>query len=784
MKLRIFTLAIQVLALFVLGTQLGFANPPAVTTVTNHITPINITTLEQFDSAQANKTFNQTQADINAQRIDIKNLQIDNVLLNKFLLQAKRCIENDNAKLERINQRLQEIGADHSRTTALVQEQSYLTNKKNELLNQQSECQLFLTRSEEVTELLTEKIRDLVKTRLLYAGPNLLDNIANFPQHTVNFFQIFNWQAFAKDLGIGYFAQNPLMLIIAGMLLAAAVVISLQLRKQLQASIGNEKATSFYKQVKQTSLCLLKRHIAPLVILIASAGFLGLVNLSQYTWFDLTSIIFASIAYIVFIHIIRFFFYAPPPAVSFTQLPPSIGKSLTRRFRLLAIFILTAYILHILFQSQHIENTFAPLFKTAFITLICLNLMAIIWVLKKLPRVIYHHNLWRLIISSTLNILLVAIIIAEWFGYHVLAFYLLKSIIATILLVFVAKQISRIAKAGFENLQDPENAWLLGFRNKLGLRKNENPVELFGLRAITYFLIWLFLFLALVEVWGIAQTNFQRLVNGLLYGFRITNFNLIPLRIISGLLCFIVLSLSVRWLKIYIMRKPWQVGQEGGRDSLALIAGYIGFALAFIFGSLIAGVNFSGLLIIAGALSVGIGFGLQGIINNFVSGLVLLIERPIKVGDRIIVGDAEGYVKKISLRSTHITTIQRSDIVLPNSDLITKPVTNYMLYDMDYQVVTKVGIAYGSDTELARSTLLAVAQQHPQVIVDKDTTPQVYFMGFGESSLDFQLYCIIKDINQKTIVLSDLNFAIEKEFRRLNIEIAFPQREITIKNKD
>jgi hypothetical protein len=209
MKLRIFALATQFLALLILGTQLGFANPPAVTTVTNHITPINITTLEQFDSAQANKTFNQTQADINAQRIDIKNLQIDNVLLNKFLLQAKRCIENDNAKLERINQRLQEIGADHSRTTALVQEQSYLTNKKNELLSQQSECQLFLTRSEEVTELLTEKIRDLVKTRLLYAGPNLLDNIANFPQHTVNFFQIFNWQAFAKDLGIDYFAQNP-----------------------------------------------------------------------------------------------------------------------------------------------------------------------------------------------------------------------------------------------------------------------------------------------------------------------------------------------------------------------------------------------------------------------------------------------------------------------------------------------------------------------------------------------------------------------------------------------
>jgi small-conductance mechanosensitive channel len=195
-------------------------------------------------------------------------------------------------------------------------------------------------------------------------------------------------------------------------------------------------------------------------------------------------------------------------------------------------------------------------------------------------------------------------------------------------------------------------------------------------------------------------------------------------------------------------------------------------------------VEFTNLAIIAGALSVGIGFGLQNIVNNFVSGLILLIERPIRTGDWIVVGSTEGYVKKISIRSTQIQTFDRADVIVPNSELISGQVTNWMLSDPWGRVRVPVGVAYGSDTTRVMQILVDAANKHPQVMNNYPGIPEprVLFIGFGDSSLDFELRCVIRDVDRRLQTRSDLYLAIDTAFREAGIEIPFPQRDLHFRN--
>jgi potassium-dependent mechanosensitive channel len=179
---------------------------------------------------------------------------------------------------------------------------------------------------------------------------------------------------------------------------------------------------------------------------------------------------------------------------------------------------------------------------------------------------------------------------------------------------------------------------------------------------------------------------------------------------------------------------------------------------------------------------VGIGFGLQNIVNNFVSGLILLFERPIRTGDWIVVGGTEGYVRRISIRSTQVQTFDRADVIVPNSELISGVVTNWMLRDSHGRVRVPVGVAYGSDTLLVKEILLRVAHEHSLVIQGSAVVPDpyVWFLSFGDSALNFELCAFVRDVSRRTTVLSDLNFAIDAAFREAGIQIPFPQRDLHV----
>jgi small-conductance mechanosensitive channel len=222
---------------------------------------------------------------------------------------------------------------------------------------------------------------------------------------------------------------------------------------------------------------------------------------------------------------------------------------------------------------------------------------------------------------------------------------------------------------------------------------------------------------------------------------------------------------------------------QGARDAVVTITGYIMFLIALLAGMSAAGFDFGNIAIIAGALSVGIGFGLQNIVNNFVSGLILLFERPVRKGDWVVVNGTEGVVKDIQIRSTRIETFDRSDVIVPNSELISNQVTNWVLSSSSGRAVIPVGVAYGTDTELVRDTLLKVAEESDDVAKTSYLPePKVLFREFGDSSLNFELRVFLHNVDSRLSVISDLNFAIDKAFREAGIEIPFPQRDLHVRS--
>lgn len=214
---------------------------------------------------------------------------------------------------------------------------------------------------------------------------------------------------------------------------------------------------------------------------------------------------------------------------------------------------------------------------------------------------------------------------------------------------------------------------------------------------------------------------------------------------------------------------------------IARIGGYVFILLGLYVALTAVGINLSSLAVVAGAVGIGIGFGLQNIIHNFVSGLIILAERPIALGDRIEVAGVAGNVTRIRLRSTEIVTNDNISIIVPNSDFITHPVTNWSHGDPRVQIRIPVGVAYGTDVEKLRRVLLEVAAEHPKVL--KTPEPTVFFDGFGDSALLFELGLWTSEMaHSPRRFRSELNFAIERKLRENQIQIPFPQRDLHLRS--
>jgi small-conductance mechanosensitive channel len=265
--------------------------------------------------------------------------------------------------------------------------------------------------------------------------------------------------------------------------------------------------------------------------------------------------------------------------------------------------------------------------------------------------------------------------------------------------------------------------------------------------------------------------------------FTLGHLPVTPGFLLKAVAFILVLSFISALLQKFLLREvlshtPWDRGQQ---YAVSRVLGYLAFLFGLMVGLQSLGVDLSSLAVIGGALGVGAGFGLQPIVANFVSGLVLLTERPIRLGDRVEVGSTYGDVVRIGGRSTWVRTNDNEVIIVPNSEFITNRVTNWTANDPQVRFSVAVGVSYDSDPQQVRSLLLEIAQNHPDVL--KQPAPDVIFTEFADSSLNFELRVFtVKQVQTPAKLKSDLLFSIFEAFRQNQIEIPFPQRDLHLKS--
>ncbi len=449
------------------------------------------------------------------------------------------------------------------------------------------------------------------------------------------------------------------------------------------------------------------------------------------------------------------------------------------RWSFLTIFILVliANCFYFVFvtQERHLEITFLILLGlNAALAIVLFRLLGDVdFVSQEIvvdgESVAKERHLFTFFIS-VVKLLTVLALVASVAGYSVLSMYVLHNIVITLTAILL-----------FLSLR---SLWINSeqkFANKILTSDTPGDDRTGSLFLLTLFELGLAvgLFFVAARFWGVSLNNFEgqsKLMRG---EFQVGSLTIQFSQVFSAVLAFLLVFYFFKLIRWFLRERVFRAMRLGVSTAEAVLAifGYMGFTFAIIASLNALGVKWENLAIIAGALSVGIGFGLQTIISNFVSGLILLFERPVRVGDWVILGNGlEGHIKKVNMRSTEIMTLERSSVLIPNSNLLSDTITNWTLHDKMGRKDISVGVAYGSDTEQVKQVLLAVAAEHD--LLRRYPSPQVLFRDFGDSSLDFILRVFLKNINDRHRVGSDLRFAIDTAFRENDISIPFPQRDL------
>ncbi len=362
--------------------------------------------------------------------------------------------------------------------------------------------------------------------------------------------------------------------------------------------------------------------------------------------------------------------------------------------------------------------------------------------------------------------LILVITVAVLAGYVYFASFLVEQMsliaIVAVVLYLVVCLTDESCALGFQ----PTSRVGRNLVHTVGLRRetlDQLPVVLSGAARLALFGIAL---LVVAAPWGMQSTDLSSNLEAIFFGFKVGDFTVSLEGIAVALISFLIILAATRGIQNWLEDRylPTTRLDAGLRNSIKTSLGYLGLVIALAVAAGDLGLDFQKLAIVAGALSVGIGFGLQSIVNNFVSGLILLWERAVRVGDWVIVGADQGYVRKINVRSTEIETFDRAAVIVPNSNLVSGVVKNLMRADRVGRLQIELTVHATADPEKVRDVLLAITGDNEAVL--SLPSPSVRFTNLTASAMTFDLYCYVADVEASARTKSDLYFEICRRFRK------------------
>jgi len=532
-----------------------------------------------FNPQAANKRLDKISIKLSTENLNINHLEDAIEELSALQSHAKDCVTVTESLLSTTNIQLGDISGVKKRD--LTPEQTYLLEKKKDYDKHASECRLFVLRSDETITSLSKAVQSLVAINLFKDEPNLFENLTASAAHPFALFEKFDTGYFSEVSGLRAINLRATIALLLTLLISSFLAI--RMRQSLTTRIKQEVAESFYGQLVQSCQCVLKRHGLNLVIAMVFAGFFTVLSLIHGQIFSLTAISIVALSYMLYLMAVRILFYPPEPATGISNLADVNARILARRLNLLGILGLVTGSIYFILQGQEFPVEVARLLRTGFITLLAINLVAVIGLVNRLPKLMYKYRGVRLSLSVFFFFGLLLILTAEWMGFHNLSSYILQGIAVTLSVGLATWFTHKVAMALLDSLSGRQLPWQQVMRQQLGLRRYETMPEIIWLRMVVIAVIWGGFLIVLSRVWGYSDAAMRTVLHSLVDGLSFAGFTIYPIRILSGLLFFTFFVIATRWVRTQLSQSPSMGADRGARIALASVFGYVGLAISLLF---------------------------------------------------------------------------------------------------------------------------------------------------------------------------------------------------------
>lgn len=714
-------------------------------------------------------------------------------------LQLKK--ENATEELSNLQKKVTALGElqeGEQETTEITKQRAIFTKEIETVKAEISKTDLALTQidtlNQKIASLRTKGLLEIlmVKEASIFDFKELSMALFNFSSFLYHLLQYpFSWyqeqnHVIQKDT----ISRLTSLLFWAVSSLFFAVILNIFVRKKFGYDLPIEKPT-YTQKVKAGFFMVLARVVVPTAIPIAF-----LLWRSQNPDFLVGQ--FGTLIDILAHYLIYLFFFTGIASVLFTPKKSQwrlIEVSNERALKIYHTLIYTIIILsffsflHVAAQklSSSVETIYAIKMVNNFIKSACIILLALnlLYNNKTLTdeELNNEKEIQGLSLSSKLALLIslgsFIVLCYSMNGYVKLAEYIYNRFILSIMFITIGYIFQKFIFVIFHQIIHKKF-----FGKNLRITKYKLKRLEITFNILTIPLVAGFITLCILAIWGVSVDIMIQNIKKILVGFNIGDMHVSITSILLGLVAFFVTHALFKTIKNSLSEGKLSEVFDldiGVKTSIAALIGFVGTILAFLVGLSVMGGSLKGLALAAGALSLGAGLGLQNVVNNFVSGIILLFERPFKIGDWILVDQYEGIVKQINMRSTQIETFNKSNVIIPNATLLSTSLINMTYKNKQARVDLLIGVDYDSDIALVKSTLLECVQETKNIL--QVPNPYVAFLALADNSLNFRLSFYISDVGNKLSIQTEVYTLIVEKFRERNINIPYPQRVLHIKNE-